>query len=265
MKIPLFYRCSTVTGATGQEKWTHNTQKRLKWGMTDQLRDGRTDRQSVKMADILLQEKTDLKMLRTNVWNVWKLSGEFSYSWPPVYLNVISKRIEIGQPARSYKELQNGYGCCFVIFMACCLNVYHWQTSRSFLIANTFLYTLPCWSVCLSVGRSHFWITSGFCIAASVQRSATGLPYIRPFFLFIVKVYWGSADFSAEPVTLSVHLLFHLSANTFLQTKMTVKDNHAMAMVNVLIDTWIIPANAILDLSGKTVKEVRSSAWDLGF
>ena len=41
---------------------------------------------------------------------------------------------------------------------------------------------------------------------------------------------------------------------------MTVKDNHAMAMVNVLIDTWIIPANAILDLSGKTVKEVRSSA-----
>ena len=51
-----------------------------------------------------------------------------------------------------------------------------------FLVADTRLYTLPCRSVDRSVGPSHFWILSGFCITAPAQPSATGLPCIRPCF-----------------------------------------------------------------------------------
>ena len=34
--------------------------------------------------------------------------------------------------------------------------------------------------IAVSVGRSHLWIPSGFCITAPAQPSATGLPCIRP-------------------------------------------------------------------------------------
>ena len=48
------------------------------------------------------------------------------------------------------------------------------------------------WSVHLSVGRSicqlvgwsHFWIPSSFCITAPAQLFATGLPCIRPCYLY---------------------------------------------------------------------------------
>ena len=39
-----------------------------------------------------------------------------------------------------------------------------------------------CWAVSRSVGRSHFWIPSGFRLTAPAQPSATGLPCIRPRF-----------------------------------------------------------------------------------
>ena len=55
-----------------------------------------------------------------------------------------------------------------------------------FLVADMRLYTLTCRLVGPSGGPSvrpsHFWIPSSFSSTAPAQPSATGLPYIRPWF-----------------------------------------------------------------------------------
>ena len=55
-----------------------------------------------------------------------------------------------------------------------CVRVQKVFSHLTFLVADTRLYTLPCQLVSWSVGPSHFWIPSGFCITAPVQPSATG-------------------------------------------------------------------------------------------
>ena len=63
--------------------------------------------------------------------------------------------------------------------------IYAFWDSPSFLllVVDTRLYTLPC----RSVGKSHFWILSGFCITAPAQPSATGLPCIWPCYAIRLK------------------------------------------------------------------------------
>ena len=65
-----------------------------------------------------------------------------------------------------------------------CIHVYTLLVIFLFLVADTRLYTLPCWlvgrSIRPSVRLSHFWIPGGFHITAPAQPSATVLPCIWP-------------------------------------------------------------------------------------
>ena len=137
----------------------------------------------------ILTSKVILTMQFT--WEKQENQG-FKWNFTDIFLFVLAVKI---LKCRKILHFQKHSFLCYWFWKRTMFFVF------SFLVADTRLYTLRCRSVGPSVGpsvrRSHFWIPSGFRIIAPAQLSATGLPCIRPCFIF-----YAISEFQQAPCQL---------------------------------------------------------------